>query len=429
MTNARDLSNRLADLLRREHVAMADFLVALAEFDRGRHWVPLGYTSLFHFLVRELGLSKGAAAYRKTAAELVQRVPEVVEPLRSGRLCITSVVELARVLTPDNVRDVMPRFFGLSKREAMEVAAELQPRDVPPTRTIVTAARSPSRVVPPIADLRLASQPAGARPAEPPIHMPRSGSTERSASDDATPPGGRPADLLDANDRPAPQKSPPEVEPLTATLRRLHLTVSREFLAKVDRARDALSHSNPRAATEEILEAGLDLLLAQHARRKGLVKSPRKEPPPSTTDLIPAHVKREVWTRDGGRCQYRLPNGEVCGSTRRVEFHHRHARGLGGPPTVENVELHCRFHNLIVARSDFGNDVIDRYARDPTKPHFAREPEVTYGAAGHLPRADCSGDPTPRRWRTRDEPRWRAACARRGMRPGDVLGSRSQCRA
>jgi hypothetical protein len=43
MTTARDLSNRLADLLRREHVAMADFLVALAEFDRGRHWVPLGY--------------------------------------------------------------------------------------------------------------------------------------------------------------------------------------------------------------------------------------------------------------------------------------------------------------------------------------------------------------------------------------------------
>ena len=33
MTNARILADRLADLVRREHAAMADFLVALAEFD------------------------------------------------------------------------------------------------------------------------------------------------------------------------------------------------------------------------------------------------------------------------------------------------------------------------------------------------------------------------------------------------------------
>ncbi len=36
MTNARDLSTSLADLLRTEHGAMADFLVALADFDRRR---------------------------------------------------------------------------------------------------------------------------------------------------------------------------------------------------------------------------------------------------------------------------------------------------------------------------------------------------------------------------------------------------------
>jgi hypothetical protein len=54
---------------------MADFLVALADFDRRRLWVELGYSSLFSFLHRELGLSKGAAFYRKTAAELVQRFP------------------------------------------------------------------------------------------------------------------------------------------------------------------------------------------------------------------------------------------------------------------------------------------------------------------------------------------------------------------
>jgi len=64
--------------------------------------VELGYGSLFHFLHRDLGLSKGAAHHRKTVAELVQRFPEIVGPLRDGRLCITSVVHLAKVLTSQN---------------------------------------------------------------------------------------------------------------------------------------------------------------------------------------------------------------------------------------------------------------------------------------------------------------------------------------
>ncbi|MGE5047362.1 MAG: HNH endonuclease, partial [Deltaproteobacteria bacterium] len=66
-TTARVQAGRLADLLRRERAEMAEFLLALAEFDEQRGWLELGYSSLFYFLHRELGLSKGAAHYRKTA--------------------------------------------------------------------------------------------------------------------------------------------------------------------------------------------------------------------------------------------------------------------------------------------------------------------------------------------------------------------------
>jgi len=91
MDNARELAADLLRLLRREQGAMADFLVALADFDDRRLWLKLGHSSLFTFLYRELGLSKGASHFRKTAAELIRRYPEVVEPLRDGRLCISSV--------------------------------------------------------------------------------------------------------------------------------------------------------------------------------------------------------------------------------------------------------------------------------------------------------------------------------------------------
>src|SRR5512144_2056506 len=118
MTTAREDTTRLADLLRREHHALAEFLVALAAFDRDQRWVELGHGSLFSFLVRELGLSKGAAFYRNRAAELVRKFPEVVEPIRDGRICLSSVAELSSVLTHENLAEVLPRFFHLSRAEA-----------------------------------------------------------------------------------------------------------------------------------------------------------------------------------------------------------------------------------------------------------------------------------------------------------------------
>jgi hypothetical protein len=77
-TTAREETTRLADLLRREHHALGDFLVALAAFDRERRWMELGHASLFYFLRRELRLSAGAAQYRA--------LPSASWSRRSGRI-------------------------------------------------------------------------------------------------------------------------------------------------------------------------------------------------------------------------------------------------------------------------------------------------------------------------------------------------------
>ncbi len=42
MNTARDLTVRLQDLLRREHDAMAEFIVALADFNHRLVWMELG---------------------------------------------------------------------------------------------------------------------------------------------------------------------------------------------------------------------------------------------------------------------------------------------------------------------------------------------------------------------------------------------------
>ncbi len=355
METAREFTVHLQELLRRERGVLGDFLVALADFDRRRMWLDAGYASLFDYLRRELGLSKASAFYRMRAAQLVRRFPALVEPLRDGRLCLTSVAELAKVVTPENLDEVLPRFFQLSKQEARAVAAELRPDTAPPLRDVLTAVRvqvNAPRLAPPAA-----AADRGVPPADP-VSL----AVVRLDEPVALPPV-RPTP-------PAP-RNPSEpvrvaVEPLTGELNRMHVTVSRGFMKKLEAARGALSHSHPNAGFEEILEAGLDLLLERSAKRKGLVKKPRAVPAPSSDpDYVPAHVRRAVWKRDGGRCQFRLASGEICGSTLRVEVDHVRPRALGGASTEENCRLACRVHNDRSARRVFGDAWMDRYTRNP----------------------------------------------------------------
>jgi hypothetical protein len=166
------------------------------------------------------------------------------------------------------------------------------------------------------------------------------------------------------------------VEPKTAEQSRVHITVPRSLLRKLDAARDALSLSRPGATEAEIIEAGLDLLLERSAKRKGLVKNPRaaQHAPLSAGDApreargdpldryVPAHVRREVWKRDQGRCQYPLEGGGVCGSTFQVELDHIVPVAKGGPSTADNIRCACKAHNLRAARQAFGDACMDKYA-------------------------------------------------------------------
>lgn len=114
---------------------------------------------------------------------------------------------------------------------------------------------------------------------------------------------------------------------------------------------------------QELLEAGLDLVLERHAKRRGLVKNPRREPPPSKADRVPAHVSRAVWERDQGKCQWPVASGGICGSTHRVEIDHIDPVALGGVATVERCRLLCKAHNDLAARQAYGDAWMDRYTR------------------------------------------------------------------
>jgi len=187
---------------------------------------------------------------------------------------------------------------------------------------------------------------------------------------------------------------PDNSEPLTGELSRLHITVSRQFLEKLEAARSALSHTRGGASAASILEAGLDLVLKQYARRRGLTDKPRNKSrvqsqspttgekprpkedarnrPATKPGVISAAVKREVWIRDKGRCQWPLESGGICGSTWRLQVDYVVPLALGGTSTAGNLRVLCTVHNDLAARRVFGDAWMDRFtgrgARSRTGP-------------------------------------------------------------
>jgi len=73
---------------------------------------------------------------------------------------------------------------------------------------------------------------------------------------------------------------------------------------------------------------------------------------------IPARVRRQVWRRDHGMCQWPLETGEICGSTTCCDQERVEPRALGGPPTAANVRVLCDFHNDLAARRAFGGTFV-----------------------------------------------------------------------
>jgi 5-methylcytosine-specific restriction endonuclease McrA len=118
----------------------------------------------------------------------------------------------------------------------------------------------------------------------------------------------------------------------------------------------------PGATDEQVLTAALELLVAQQEKRRA---------------SVPTKVKREVRRRDGGKCQWPLDSGGICGSTLRLEIDHVVPRGRGGPSTIDNCRLTCAAHNQLAARQVYGDDWMDQFTR---------------GEGGNVPVAREAGD-------------------------------------
>src|SRR6266542_6614906 len=130
----RDLIAEVKRLAQAERSSTAALVASLAEMDARRLYLGEGCASLFVYCTQVLHLSEHAAYGRIEAARAVRRFPTILNRLAAGRLTLTSVCLLARVLTEDNHVELLDAACNKSKRDVELLVARARPEPaVPPS--------------------------------------------------------------------------------------------------------------------------------------------------------------------------------------------------------------------------------------------------------------------------------------------------------
>ena len=324
-----------------ERHATARLVALLAELDARRLYLGAGCASLFTYCTDVLHLSEHAAYGRIEAARASRRFPVLLRGLADGSLTLTAVTLLAPHLTDANHRAVLAEARYLRKRTIEALVARLRPQpDVP---AVVRRLPVPAALYP------LATAPMPAPVCRPVL----------TDDDDAeaTPPVSTAA----------PRSS--VVTPLAPERYKVQLTISGETHDKLRRAQDLLRHAIPTGDLATIIDRALTLLVGDLERAKAAaVEHPRAAQSAAIGSRhIPSPVRRAVWRRDQGRCAFVGTHGR-CVERAFLEFHHVEPHAAGGPPTVENIQLRCRAHNIHEAEQYF-HTTLPLLAREAATPY------------------------------------------------------------
>jgi hypothetical protein len=165
MTSLKSLSDKellaaLNKLVENERACTLKILSHLVEVENRGLYLRLGYPSMFEYCTRSLGYSESSTVRRLQTARLARRFPEVQRALERNDLTVVTASILSRVVTRENVGELIAAARGKSQR----VVAELRPLTRIPDRVIPIAVRVPEppvlSVTPP-GDARSGDAPGG----------------------------------------------------------------------------------------------------------------------------------------------------------------------------------------------------------------------------------------------------------------------------
>ena len=125
---------------------------------------------------------------------------------------------------------------------------------------------------------------------------------------------------------------------------------------------------------------GLDLLIAEVKKKRfGVGAKPKSGAAPApgrATRHVPAEVRRQIYTRDEGRCAFVDAHGRRCEETAGLEIDHLDGFARTGEHDPSRMRLACAPHNSHAADKMYGRAFMLR-ARSRQRPR----PSEDRGAA------------------------------------------------
>ena len=357
------LLRRLSELLGQSRRVEAEIVAHIGEVDARRLYAREAAPSMFAYCTDVLHLSEAEAYLRITVARAARAHPILLEMLSDGRLHLSGIAKLAPHLNAGNRDVVLSRAAHKSKREILDLVAELAPKpDVP---DLVRKAPQPR------ADRTLSERSTPAEPAAVQLCPDRVGA--RASSDpETTVTAGPPVPSTPSVTGPAALASTGSIQALAPSRYKIQFTASAELCQKIDRLKALMRSAIPDGNLAAIIEDAVSEKLARlEARRFAKTASPRKSLGDTSvapkSRYVPAAVRRAVHARDGGRCAFVDEQGKRCGARDRLEFHHRHPFCHGGEHDPENLSLMCRAHNAYLAEVDYGKERVRGRPREDNR--------------------------------------------------------------
>ncbi len=308
----KNLLGALKNLVGEERKIITLVLLHLREVENRRLFATLGFSSLYDYCRSELGYSEASAQRRISAMRLLKEVPEVEKKINSGALTL-NVISQAQSFFREKAKIDEP----LKTHEKIEILHKFENKSVREVEREIFA-MSPERI----------------------LH------------------------------------NKEKIRAIGLDQSEIKFIANSNLLKKLGKLKALLAHKSTNLNMAELIETMADISLSKlDPEKQTQKKSINQKSPPVTDEAlrkqqsrhIPTELRREVWKRDKGFCQYTSHTGKKCNSQYGLEVHHKHAFAKGGVHTLENLTLHCFAHNQLEAMREFGernSDIYDRYQKN-----------------------------------------------------------------
>ena len=325
----------------RERKATIAVIECLEEIESRRLYSKYGYSTLWEFVVKELGYDSGSAQRRINAMRISRVVPEVKEALTSSVLCL-STISMIEQFTKNERKQRNKTYSAAEKKELLDQVAHKSTRE---TEAILKAI-SPDSILPKekqrvvnsdlIEISFLADQETTALLCE----------MKRLLS------GGK------AN--PTTADAIKQALKIAVTDKSKKMQPRTDSMAKATRQTRVQNQNQPQPQNSNLFRpatpsndtrCGSSSPTKPNHSRAGVGPIPR----PARRKYISVHKRRAVYQEAGNQCTFVSPlTGKRCESRHQLELEHIQPFAKNGSDDLENLTLLCKSHNLYNAVQHFG---------------------------------------------------------------------------